>query len=885
MLEASIVGFSDFECTLQPLNNVDTSTGVQSPKKEKAETQKQYQQHHAVSHFTKFVPLDPDFSLPDVDFPQKEPYVGEDAATHYLDYVTKVADKIFEHVITKPKDMVFTEEDERSFQAATECHICVKRYPQHQHPPGEDCEMCKKKLFEDGQPILHCHNEHEKNCHLCERNGRIRVRDHSHELSHYRGAAHQSCNLQYNNKPKSWKLPIFFHNLRGYDGHLLIRGLKKRHGRVRIIPTNIDRYLAIQVGRVQFLDSFQFTLQGLDSLVSTMEDKDFVHLKKEFGFEESSHCQEKFELLRKKGVFFYDYFDSLSVLEQTSLPPQSAFYNTLEDRECTDKEYAHAERVWKVLGFKTLREYHDLYLKTDVLLLCDFFQKFRRMCMDTYGVDAAHYYSTPGMAWDISLKLTGVQLELLDNEPMYTFIEKGSRGGISQISLRHARANNPAMEDYDPCQPDVYLLYLDSNNLYGKAMSCALPTGGFRWLTQEEIEELDLKSLDDDADGYILEVDLEVPHQLHDLHNSYPLAPESISIDESMLSPFQQQFPDRQKKTSTKLAPNLYDKKKYIVHYKNLNYYIEQGLILKKIHRVLTFKQSPWLGEYIAYNTAMRSVAKSTFAKDFFKLMNNSVFGKTQENLRNRINVEIVTDRKTALKRAAKPSMKRSETIHEDLVVMETAITNLKLDKPVYVGFVVLEISKLWMYQFHYSKMIKWFKNIQLCFTDTDSLLYRIEGQNVYDVMKEHAEDFDFSEYPHDHMCYDPVNCKALGKFKDELHSLALEEFIGLRAKCYSLLFRGKVKDNVVEHQELDEKQVAKGTKKSVKKRHLRHEHYRSVLEELKVVWVKQNTLQSRTHSIGSYSQTRVSLTAYDTKRWIMDDGIQTLAHGHYKTQ
>ena len=264
--------------------------------------------------------------------------------------------------------------------------------------------------------------------------------------------------------------------------------------------------------------------------------------------------------------------------------------------------------------------------------------------------------------------------------------------------------------------------------------------------------------------------------------------------------------------------------------------------------------------------------------------MNNSVFGKTQENLRNRINVEIVTSRKIALKRACKPTLKRSYTIHENLVVMETLIGNLVLDKPIYVGFAVLEISKLWMYQFHYDKMLKWFHNIELCFTDTDSLLYRIEGEDIYNVMKRNEEHFDFLDYPFEHPCYSKKNKKVLGRFKDEMLSLTLEDFVGLRPKSYSLKFRGKVENNKIIHMKSDEKQTAKGTKSAVKKRYLRHSHFLDALTNLTQICIKQNALLSNKHSVGSFHQKRVSLTAFDTKRWIKEDGIHTLAYGHYKT-
>ena len=442
--------------------------------------------------------------------------------------------------------------------------------------------------------------------------------------------------------------------------------------------------------------------------------------------------------MKKKGIFAYDFFDDLSKLNETMLPPQEVFKDTLNDKDCSNDEYKHAELVWKTFQCKTFREYHDLYLKSDVLLLTDFFEKFRETCLESYGLDAAHYYSTPGMAWSCAMKLTDTRLELLDNEEMYTFFERSIRGGISQVSKRHVRANNKCCKtyNYDPEKPTTFLVYLDANNLYGFALSQKLPTGDFIWYPENQFEkwtEKDILDFDTDGEfGEILEVDIHIPSELHDCFNDYPPAPERLEIDDSMWSPFQKEcFPDYKKKPTVKLSPNLLDKTKYVVHMRNLQFYIRHGCKVTKIHRVLSFKQSNWLKKDIDFNTDMRTKSKSKFEKDFYKLMNNSVFGKTQENLRNRMNVEIITNRKIALKRACKPSMKRSETIHENLVVMETAVTNLVLNKPIYIGFCVLELSKLLMYQFHYEKIINWFEKVTLCYTDTDSFLYEIQSEDI----------------------------------------------------------------------------------------------------------------------------------------------------------
>ena len=259
--------------------------------------------------------------------------------------------------------------------------------------------------------------------------------------------------------------------------------------------------------------------------------------------------------------------------------------------------------------------------------------------------------------------------------------------------------------------------------------------------------------------------------------------------------------------------------------------------------------------------------------------------GKTQENLRNRVSVEVLTDRKLALKRVCKPSFKRSQQIHEDLIVMESVIPHIQLNRPIYIGASVLNLSKLLMYEFHYNKMKKWFADIELCFTDTDSLLYHIKGVDVYDVMADHQDEFDLSDYPLDHPLYSTANKKIIGKFKDEMNSVHLLEFVGVLPKCYSLLFAGKVENNTLVDLRLREKSCAKGTKRIVKDVYLTHDRFREVVTDNAIVSVRQNKIQSIKHSLGTYHQTRVSLTPYDTKRWIGPDNIFTRAHGHCATR
>jgi hypothetical protein len=242
--------------------------------------------------------------------------------------------------------------------------------------------------------------------------------------------------------------------------------------------------------------------------------------------------------------------------------------------------------VWKVFNIQILGEYSDLYLKTDVLLLTDVFEAFRQTCMKTYELDPLHYYTAPGLTFDAMLKTTKVSLELLVDIDKVLFIEKGIRGGVSQCSNRYAKANNKYMKEcYDVSKDSTYLMYFDVNNLYGAAMSQCLPYGNFEFMEKFNVEEI-LNTADDSCTGYILECDLDYPIHLHNLHSDLPLAPEHM-------------VPPSSRSKLKKLLLTLYPKKNYIIHYRNLKVYLQLGMKLRKIHRVLKFSQSPWLKEYI----------------------------------------------------------------------------------------------------------------------------------------------------------------------------------------------------------------------------------------------------------------------------------------------
>ncbi|KAK3801763.1 hypothetical protein RRG08_043778 [Elysia crispata] len=726
-LPAPYVIYADFEAL---------TTKVEGPELDPTKSNTQKTQHHeACSYCYVVVRCDGKTEAP-------AQYRGPNAAEHFLRALQE-EERGIQKVLAKPQAIRMTRADWESHRTASRCHVC------------------DKPLEGDS------------------------VKDHCHITGRYRGAAHSDCNLKLRLSPKTTTIPVVFHNLRGYDSHLLMQAISKVEGRMSCIPNNTEKYISFSLGQLRFIDSAQFLLASLDKLVSA---------NKPEAFQITARYEPDRELLLRKGVYPYEYMDSWERFEETQLPPKEDFYSKLTGASISDSDYNHAQRVWETFGCQTLGNYTDLYCRTDVLLLADVFENFRKTSQKQYGLDPAHYYTSPGLSWDALLKKTEVKLELLTDYDQHLFIEKGMRGGISMVSKRHARANNPAVEGYDPEKPNNYILYLDANNLYGWAMSQPLPTGGFRWV--EDCDGLVGTIQDQPADGpegFILEVDLEYPQELHDEHNAYPLAPERMVVQKEWMSEYQHGLLGKGMASAEveKLVPNLRDKNHYVLHYRNLQLYLGLGMKLKKVHRALRFEQSPWMEPYIRMNTELRKQATSAFEKDLYKLMNNSVFGKTMENLRKRVDVKLVrAHEEDKLRRLlASPSFARANIFDDDLAAIEVHKSRLVLNRPVYVGMSILDLSKTLMYDFYYGQLKNQYGDrCQLLYTDTDSLLLEIQTKDVYRDMGKHAELYDTSDYPREHTLHSVENKKVLGKMTDECAGRPIAEYIGLRPKMYSIL-------------------------------------------------------------------------------------------------
>jgi hypothetical protein len=394
--------------------------------------------------------------------------------------------------------------------------------------------------------------------------------------------------------------------------------------------------------------------------------------------------------------------------------------------------------------------------------------------------------------------------------------------------------------------------------------------GEFKWNKNKWTKENILELKDKDDIGYTFEVDLHYPEKLHDLHNGYALASEHIAVTNNMLNEWQAE--DRTDSKIKKLCTSFRDKIKYVINYRLLKLFLNLGLELKKVHRVLQYKQCDFMASYIMKNTNARTKAKNDFEKNFYKLMNNSVFGKTMENVRQRINFKLVSTEEQAL--GIRNKSRTFTIFNENLVGVHLLKKEVLLNKPIYIGQCILDDSKFLMYDFHYNFMLKKFKreNIDLLFTDTDSLCYHIKNQDPYEIIKKNKHLFDLSDDKGD--MFDSTNKKVIGKFKNESPEHQIIEFVGLRSKVYAY-----TTDNNKDHKK------CKGVKKSVVKKDLTVDLYKEALFSRKAKEIKQNTFRSHSHVIFTEEITKIALSSFDDKCFVKDNNIDTYTFGHYKTK
>jgi hypothetical protein len=439
---------------------------------------------------------------------------------------------------------------------------------------------------------------------------------------------------------------------------------------------------------------------------------------------------------------------------------------------------------------------------------------------------------------------------------------------------------------------DTFISYWDENNLYGNALGQLLPTSNFRWLTEEESVPIDWLNIDTEGEsGYVLKVDLEYPRDIHDKTQDFPLAPEPGEVTEEMFTEFmREQWARRcefrrcggqiKYRPEKKLLMTCRNKLEYVVHFKLLKFYLEMGMRITRVHAVIKFTQTALFKKYIDDNSARRQLAADDFTKDYYKLLNNALYGKTMENVRDRKKFTLRNSAAQMLLDTSKPQYLRSVEFSEDLMLNELMNLEVRLDKPIFIGQAVLDLSKLVMYQLRYDKLRRYegmfHGKIEVIGGDTDSLFCKIEKIDLFEQL--HPAMFrdgllDSSNYPREHVLHSDRFKARLGCIKDEVEGEKLVEAVLLKPKCYSMqTASGKVC-----------KKRAKGVQYCVKNR-IPHEKFVQVFRLQEELVRNTRRFETENHVVSTIEQRKWALSCMDTKRAWLDTNT-SLPFGHYKLE
>lgn len=833
--EHPFVIYYDFESLLVPIDddNLIQNTGQTKEKEKKDDTSYTIKmKKHVPYSFCIYL-----VSRVNEEF--YEPYLFRATTSEELKLVPqKFIEKLLEilemiqHKYENPQKIRMTGEAEQRFQEATICHICEKQ-------------------FSDG-------SKHRDHCHLT-------IANDENKKSNYLGAACSSCNQQ---RQLPRKIPAIAHSASSYDMHTIIlaaHNYEPDQFKTTVIANTEENYITITKDMIKmkkghlsicFIDSFRFLATSLEKLANNLRVEDFTHLNKYVETQQFLNGEKSdiFNMLKVKGVQPYDFISSLERLEYTEMLKPEDFFDSLNDEKISHEDYEHYKHVWSCLTNKSLGIYSDWYNILDTILIACIFEKFRDVCLKNYNLDAANFVTLPSLSWAAMLKMTNVEIELLSDYSMQLQIEKGIRGGLSQVVKRYCAANNKYLANFDKSQSENYLFYIDANNLYGWALCQPLPYKGFKWIepstkSTEEWKTIILDYSDESQEGLILDVHLRYPHHIHDFHSDFPLAPHHYN---------------------KKLCGTLLDKTDYVVHIRNLKLYLQLGLELSAVNKIISFEQRAFLKPFIDFNTTKRAHATSEFERDFYKLVNNAIFGRSMMNLRKRRDIRLATEDQ-ALKLVRKPTFSRLTMFNDNFFACHMARNKIKFTQPLFLGLATLELSKLLMYDFYYNKLKVIDPSIKLLMTDTDSFLIETT-KDPYDIISENYLFFDTSNYPKNHSCFSLSNNKVIGVFKDELAGSVLKEFCGLRSKLYNFTYEDK---NQVK---------CKGIKKIVAKRTICMDDFKSCLFNSEDAYRQQILIRSYKHQLYTIKQQKLCLSSQDDKRAILNsDVVNTLPWGHYK--
>ncbi|CBK20298.2 uncharacterized protein [Blastocystis hominis] len=795
-----------------------------------------------------------------------------------------------------------------------------------------------------------------------------KVRHHAHVTAgQYICTCCTKCNLQLSFNKKNYRLPVYFHNGSHYDFTFimkLIAAHSTSSDSLEVIPTTEDKEMQIEYNGIQFKDSLKLISSPLRSIVAQTLGGNldlYMHTKQQL----CKYCEsrgkqwndEYIDLLTRKEPMFYSLIKSYDTLNNTTIPSREQCIDDMKGEMMPQGEYDHMVKLWKTFDIKTWGEYYELYNVLDVTLMADAFEHFRVTTLKAFGVDPMHYITAPQMAYSLFLKVTmegdhsesslmtlarkwaqyimrinaneGLEekqlvkvflnrmgefyeskgIRLMEENEIEDFMRllKNLRGGITQIVKRHAKVDIDNTEQTTAGSEGIY--YLDANNLYGGAMHRMMPYE----LRINRDPNGWVQSLNTFGKyGFFIECDIEAPVELHDKFNDLPFFPvqkAGMYSDGIKKYAAKNDIVDKVKEVNTpKLICDLVPRRKYLVHYSLLQLGLQQGYHVTHIHRIIRFKQAPFIFEYVNMLSEKRAKSKTTVEKNLYKLLANSTYGKFVETGLKRMKVKFAStwnEREAIIQKHGYDMIAGTTMYSENLIGIKLNTPVRRVEKPFFIGFAILDMSKHIIYDFYYNVLKTTFDTVELLGQDTDSLIVQLHDKgNIVHKMCDMYKSFDFSELDNTSYFYGELvkyydhevdkskfpsldsflnfNKKLPGPiFKDEHNGHRITEFVGLRPKMYCLVDEKHVVHNAAKG--VPRNVVIDGERMSMKNIEL----YKRVLEAEKkedaVIEGSFKRINNQAFNISTKEQTKTLMTCTDNKRWILDDNVHTLAFGHYK--
>lgn len=633
---------------------------------------------------------------------------------------------------------------------------------------------------------------------------------------------------------------VYFHNFKGYDSHFILKEIRSRAAKVSILGKSMEKMDSLMVTQAKYKykinDTFNYLSTSLAKLVK--------------GVKKWRFTPERFR--NSKGQFPYDWFDSIEKLKTTELPPENQWYSKLNDSDGNDEAIA----VWALMGMRNFAEYHDFYMQLDVMQLADAFEEFRDAAIKGFGTDVVYFQGAPSYSWYLGQKMDETLFKIIPDKDVYLDVAANIRGGVSQCIHRYFKVENPG----------EYAIYLDINSLYSACMMKKLPCKYIKTL-----QALPLNWEEDfcgqDANRMLLiKCDLHYPEHLHDRDYQIPLAPHHMD---------------------GRLVTSFEDKDDMLLSSHALQYYLQQGLVLIQVHYCYMFTQEYILRDFIAGNIKARQETNNPVMGTLYKLLNNSIYGKTCENKfkYRKFGIHKETQEEGGAINEFLGNCKNATLLTEDTYLTETQITEIILDKPIQIGFQVLEYAKLAIYEFVQPMIEEFGDDIQFAYTDTDSLLVFFKNQERHPFirMRQNPQistllDLEKNKTAIALGCQTEHTNKVAGLWSDEVEGKSIVEFVGLRAKSYAIRFSDGPET-------LKNKGVRSNARSSTTGQKLDFASYYNALFHDAPIYVDQYQLQSKQHNIRLHKQRKLALSSLDYKRHVLADKIRTLPFGYKGTR